>query len=88
MFSGVFVAEEVDAGGNNMSGDSTTVDVQTVLQAILNLSLRSYSFTDEAFVLVRSKTSGLDTILLQRQIINISKLSDAGLNHFCCTLNF
>ena len=39
MFSGVFVAEEVDGIGDKGSED-TTVDVQMLLEAFLNLSLK------------------------------------------------
>ena len=41
MFSGVFIAEEVDGVGDKGSGDTTVVDVQTVLEAFLNMSLKS-----------------------------------------------
>jgi hypothetical protein len=40
LFSGVFIAEEVGGAGDNGSGDTTTVDIQTLLEAILNKSLR------------------------------------------------
>ena len=33
MFFGVFIAEDVDGVGNEGSGDSTVVDVQTLLTA-------------------------------------------------------
>jgi hypothetical protein len=48
-FSGVFVAEEVDWVGDQESGDTTTVDVQTLLEAFLNMSLRSACLIDEFF---------------------------------------
>jgi hypothetical protein len=34
MFSGVFVAEEVDGLGDKRSRDTTIVDVQTLLEAV------------------------------------------------------
>ena len=34
MFSGDFTAKEVDGVGDKRSGDTTTVDVQTLLEAI------------------------------------------------------
>jgi hypothetical protein len=46
---GVFIAEEGDGVGDKGSGDSTTVDVQTLLEAFWNMSLRSDSYIDEAF---------------------------------------
>lgn len=49
MFSGVFVAEEVDEVGKKWSGDTTVFDVQTVLEAFLNMSLKSAYFIDDAF---------------------------------------
>jgi hypothetical protein len=49
LFSGIFVAKEVDGVGDMGSGDTTTAEVQTLLGAILKLSLRSAHFTDEFF---------------------------------------
>jgi hypothetical protein len=48
VFPGVFTGEEVDAG-DNRSGNTTTVDVQTLLEAFLNMVPRSACFIDEAF---------------------------------------
>jgi hypothetical protein len=48
VFSGVFLGEGVDGVGD-VSGDSTTVDVQTLLDTFLNMSVRSAHFIDEAF---------------------------------------
>jgi hypothetical protein len=42
VFSGVFIAEEVDGVGNKGSGDTTAVDVQTLLE-VLVLELLSSS---------------------------------------------
>jgi hypothetical protein len=49
VFSGVFIAEKVDGAGNKGLGETTMVDVQTFLEAPLNMSQRSASFIDEAF---------------------------------------
>ena len=49
MFSGVFVAEEVDGVGVKVLRDSTMSNVQTLLEVFLDMSLRSACFTDEAF---------------------------------------
>jgi hypothetical protein len=49
VFSGVFIAEEVDGAGDMESGDTKVVDVRTLLEVFLNMSLRSACFTDEAF---------------------------------------
>jgi hypothetical protein len=46
-FFGVFIAEEVDGVGDKGSRDTTMVDVQTFLEASLNMSLRSVCFIDE-----------------------------------------
>jgi hypothetical protein len=48
VFSGVFVAEEVYGVGKG-SGDTTTVVVQTFLEAFLSVCVRSACFSDEAF---------------------------------------
>ena len=55
MFSGVFIAEEVDATGDKWSGSTKTIDVQTFLKAFLTMSLRSACFSDEAFFLYKVK---------------------------------
>jgi hypothetical protein len=47
VFSGVFIAEEVDGVGDKRSGCTTMVDVHTHLEAFLNKFLRSACFTDE-----------------------------------------
>jgi hypothetical protein len=49
VFSGVFVAEEVDVVGDKESGDTATFDVPALLEAFLNMSLRSVSFVDDDF---------------------------------------
>jgi hypothetical protein len=47
VFCGVFIAE-VDRVGDKGSGDTTTVHVQTLLEASLKMSLISACFIDEA----------------------------------------
>jgi len=60
----VFIAEDIHGVQYKGSGDSTTADVQTLLEAFLNMSLRSIHFTEERFS-GSSKTSGLGTTLLK-----------------------
>jgi len=76
LFSGVFRAEKVDEVGDKRPGDSTMVDVQTLLEAFLKMPLISASFTE---VLSGKKQNFcLGIILLKCQIIRISyyKTSD------------
>jgi hypothetical protein len=42
-------AVEFDGGGDKWSGDTATVEVHTLLETFLNISLRSVSFTDKDF---------------------------------------
>jgi hypothetical protein len=49
VFSGVLIVEEFDGAGDRGSGNTTMVDVQTLLEAFLNMCLRSACFIDEAF---------------------------------------
>jgi hypothetical protein len=49
----VFVAENVDGLEEKVSGDTTTVDLQILLEVCLNISLRAACFSDETFFLVR-----------------------------------
>ena len=56
------------------------------LESILNMSLKSASFFDEPFFLVKSKSSGFGTTLLICSNIKISKLSDIRLKEFCCII--
>jgi hypothetical protein len=48
VFSGVFIAEEVDGVGDKESGDTTTVGTQTILGTFLNMSLRFSCLNHEA----------------------------------------
>jgi len=41
VFCGLYVAKEFDALGNKESGNNTPLDLQTLLEAFLNVSLRS-----------------------------------------------
>jgi hypothetical protein len=50
MLYGVFIAEELDKIGDKWSGDTTTVNVQTLLEAFWNISPRSAIFIDKAFL--------------------------------------
>jgi len=54
MFYGVFIAEEVDGVAEKGSRDTRMVEVLTLLEAFLNMFLRSACFTDEAFFLVKA----------------------------------
>ena len=49
MFYRVFVAEEFGKKGGKVLGDTSTDVVQTLLEAFLNMSLRSACFIDETF---------------------------------------
>jgi hypothetical protein len=61
LFSGVFIAEEEGGVGDKDSGGTTIIDIQTFLEAFLNMSLRSASFTVGSS-LVKNKTSGLEIL--------------------------
>jgi hypothetical protein len=50
LFSEVKVAEENGEVGGKGSGDTTTVDIRTLLEAIVIMSLRSACCIDEAFL--------------------------------------
>ena len=49
MFFGVFIGEEADGVGDKGSGEITSAGVPTLLEAFLNMSLRSACFIDEVF---------------------------------------
>jgi len=82
VFPGVFIAEEIYGLGDKDSRYITTVDVKTLLKVFLNMSSRSACFNNEAFFLVKSKTSGLRANLLECHVI--SRELDAGLKEFFC----
>jgi len=56
------------------------VEIQTFLEAILKVSLRSACLTDKGFSLVKSKTSNLGLWP------SSARLSDVGLKEFSCNL--
>ena len=87
MFSGVFIVDKVDGVGNKRSSSTGVVDVQTFLEALFNMLLRSY-FTDEAFFLVKSHPSILGSTPLKCQIIIILSLLDIRLKELCCLCYF
>jgi hypothetical protein len=64
------------------------IEVQTLLESILNMFLKSASFINDVFFLVKNKTSGSETTRLKRRNIRISKLSDVRLKEFCCIIFF
>ena len=49
MFSGVILGEEVSGVGNRVSGINTMVGIQLLLEASLNMAVRSACFIDESF---------------------------------------
>jgi len=68
-----FIADKVDDIVDNGSGGTTSLDVQTLLEAC---------FIDIDF-LVRSRTSGLGTALLKHWVIRISEILAVRLKEFC-----
>ena len=50
VFCGAYVAKGVDAVENKGSGNTTPVDLQALLEAFLNVSLRCACFSDETFL--------------------------------------
>jgi len=57
VFYGVFKAEEVDRVGEKGSGDTMTVDVQTLLEIFLNMFLTSTCFNEAAFFCAKTTLS-------------------------------
>ena len=49
MFSGAIFGEEISGVGNRVSADNTVVDMQLLLEASLNMAVRSACFIDESF---------------------------------------
>jgi hypothetical protein len=74
VFSGLFIAEEVDGVRDRASGDTTVVDVQTLLEVFFEHVPEIYSLMKP----VKSRTT-----LLKKRIIRISELSDVRLKEFC-----
>jgi len=54
MFSRVFVDEEADGVRGKGSGGTTTVDFQTLMEAFLNMPLRSACCNDDAPYLIKA----------------------------------
>jgi hypothetical protein len=80
-----FHSGKIDVIGDKGSGDTTTVDVQTLWEDFLNTSPKSAYFIDAALSGKKQKTSVLETALPKCWIIRISSLLDSGLKEFFCT---
>jgi hypothetical protein len=55
VFYVLFIAEKIDAVGDKTSGDTTTDDVQTLLEPFSNLPPKSACFITEAFFWYKTK---------------------------------
>ena len=87
MFYGICEAEDIDGVGDEGSGDVTTVDVQSLLEAFFfSMSLRCGCFIDRSSFLAKSENSVVETTLLKCRIIRTSRLVDVGLKEVCCVL--
>jgi hypothetical protein len=69
---------EVETG----PGDTMFNVVQPLLEALLNMSLRSACIIDKNFP-GKSKISSLGTTVLKCEIFKINELVDIGLREFC-----
>ena len=67
--SGVLVAVEVGGRGDKWSGNTTAVDIQTLLKDFLNTSQRLSSFIDGSLFLIKRKTYSLWTTTPHFRII-------------------
>jgi len=76
--------EEVDGVEDKGLGDTKTVSLQMVLEAFLNMFLRSACSVDEALFLVKSQTFGVGTALFRCQFIRISGSWNVGFKEFYC----
>jgi len=65
----VLIAEEAGVG-DKVQGDTTMADEQTLLDALLNMSLRSAYYNDKVFFLVTNKNFESWDYFLQCQIQN------------------
>ena len=83
MFDGGYVAKEDDVVENKAPGNTTSVDLQTLLETFLNVSLRSAGFIDGDvfFFFLEGKIFSFGTTL---KIVRISELLGAELNKFYC----
>ena len=61
VFSKVLRAAEFDGFGYKVSGDTTMIDVQSLLEDFLYMFMRPAHSIHEAFVIIRRKTSGHGT---------------------------
>jgi hypothetical protein len=75
---GVFIVEEVDGVEAKGSGDTTMVDVLTLLDAFLNTSLISVCFTNEALFWQKAEVRVLGLLF------SSVGLSDDTLKEFYC----
>lgn len=82
LFSAVFIAEKVDGVVDNRSEGNAMADVHILLEAFLNISLRSAHFMGAAFFLIKNKTPGLGATLLNGLVIRIFRLSDVRPKEF------
>jgi hypothetical protein len=55
VFSGVFITDAVDGVGDQEAGYTTTVDIETILEAFLEMSPRSACSIDEASLWLKAK---------------------------------
>jgi hypothetical protein len=82
VFSEVFTGEEVDGIRGKGSGHNPTVEVQTILEACLNMSLRSTCFTHKAFFWQKQK---IPVLGLLSSCAGSSGFPDIGIKEFCYT---
>jgi hypothetical protein len=70
LFSGVFLAEEVDGVGDKGPGETTTSNVETQLEGFVNISLRFACFNDNLFFWEKAK------LLVLELLSSSARLSD------------
>jgi len=81
VFYGVFIAEEVDGVEENRSRNTKMVEVLILLEAFLNVFLRSACFIDEAFFWYKA------TLLILGPLPSIVRLSGFA-NYWTFILNY
>ena len=74
--------EDVDGVEDKVLRDATTVGLQMLLEAVLNMFLRAACSIDEALFLVKSQNSGVGTALFKCQFIRISVSWNVGFKKF------
>ena len=81
MFSGVFIAEEVDGVGDKGSEDTTMVHLQTILEAFLKMSLGSACYIDEASFWYKAELPVLEILSLKAVLTGLSnyQMSNKGI---------